>query len=141
MLILLADANSEVLAALRLVLEQKQEYKIVGEVKDTIGIFSQITHHCPDVIILDADLHGLKSSRRNSRNPMAELIQTLHMLCPTIYIIALSSLPNKEKDCIQAGANAFFCKSNPPDALFSILQTAYINLFPSHTDGIQDFVT
>jgi DNA-binding NarL/FixJ family response regulator len=126
MLILLADANSEVLAALRLVLEQKQEYKIVGEVNDTIGLFSQITHHCPDVIILDADLHGLKSSRRDSRNPMAELIQTLHMLCPTIYIIALSSLPNKEKDCIQAGANTFFCKSNPPDALFSILQTAYI---------------
>ena len=125
MLILLADANSEVLAALRLVLEQKQEYKIVGEVHDTIGLFSQITHHCPDVIILDADLQGLKSSRRDFRNPMAELIQTLHTLCPSIYIIALSSLPNKEKDCIQAGANAFFCKSNPPDALFSILQTAY----------------
>ena len=60
MLILLADANTEVLAALKLVLEQKQEYKIVGEVNDTIGLFSQITHHCPDVIILDADLHGLK---------------------------------------------------------------------------------
>jgi DNA-binding NarL/FixJ family response regulator len=122
MLILLADANTEVLAALRLFLEQKQGFQIIGEVSDAVGLFSQVTRQCPDVVILDADLHGLKKSRKVPRTPLAELVETLHALCPSIYLIALSSLPNIEKECLKAGMDAFVCKSDPPDALFALLQ-------------------
>ena len=74
-----------------------------------------------DVLILDADIHGLKSSHRESKNGFAKLLDTLHQLCPSIYVIALSNLPNQEQNCLQAGANAFACKSDPPDKVLGLL--------------------
>lgn len=120
--ILIYDSNDEVISALRFVLEQKLGYTISGEAKDVISLFSTITHHCPDVLILDADIHGLKPSRGESKNVLAKLMETLHQLCPSIYVIALSSLPNLEQICLQAGTNAFACKSDPPDRLLSLLE-------------------
>ena len=120
--ILISDSNYEVNTALRLVLEQKHGYTISGEANDLISLFSSITQHCPDVLILDADIHGLKSSHRESKNGFAKLLDTLHQLCPSIYVIALSNLPNQEQNCLQAGANAFACKSDPPDNLLGLLE-------------------
>jgi len=119
--ILISDSNDEVISALRLVLEQKHGYTISGEAKDLISLFSSITQHCPDVVILDADIHGLNAFRGESKNSLAKLLNTLHQLCPSIYVIALSSLPNLEQNCLQAGANAFACKSDPPDRLLNQL--------------------
>lgn len=119
--ILISDSNDKVISALRLVLEQKHGYTISGEAKDIISLFSSITQHCPDVIILDSDIHGLKSSHRESKNGFAKLLDTLHQLSPSIYVIALSSQPNLEQNCLQAGANAFACKSDPPDKLLGLL--------------------
>jgi len=119
--ILISDSNDEVITALRLVLEQKHGYTISGEAKDLISLFSSITKHCPDVVILDADIHGLKPFRGESKNGLATLLDTLHQLCPSIYVITLSSLPNLEQICLRAGANAFACKSDPPDRLLNLL--------------------
>ena len=115
--ILLSDSNNEVTSALRLVLEQKHDFTISGEANDLISLFSSITQRCPDVVILDIDIHGLKPFRGESKNGLAKLMDTVHQLCPFIYVIALSSLPNLEQSCLQAGANAFACKSDPPDRL------------------------
>lgn len=115
--ILISDSNDEVISALRLVLEQKHGYTISGEAKDIISLFSSITRHCPDILILDADIHGLKPFKGESNNGLATLLDTLHQLCPRIYVIALSNLPNMEQNCLRAGANAFACKSDPPDKL------------------------
>jgi DNA-binding NarL/FixJ family response regulator len=120
--ILISDSNHEVISALRLVLEQKHRYTISGEAKDLISLFSSITQHCPDVVILDTDIHGLKPFRGESKNGLAKLLDTLHQLCPSVYVIALSSLPNLEQNCLKAGANAFACKSDPPDKLLSIIE-------------------
>lgn len=119
--ILISDSNDEVISALRLVLEQKHGYTISGEAKDLISLFASITHRCPDVLILDADIHGLKPFRGESKNGLAKLMDTLRQLCPSIYVIALSSLPNLEQNCLQAGANAYACKSDPPDKLLGLL--------------------
>lgn len=120
--ILLSDSNHEVISALRLVLEQKHGYTISGEAKDLISLFSSITQHCPDVVILDADMHGHKPFRGESKNGLEKLLDTIRQFCPFIYVIALSSLPNLEQNCLKAGANAFACKSDPPDKLLSIIE-------------------
>jgi DNA-binding NarL/FixJ family response regulator len=120
--ILISDSNDEVISALRLVVEEKHGFTICGEANDLISLFSSITQFCPDVLILDADIHGLKPFRGESKNGLAKLLDTLHQLCPSVYVIALSSLPNLEQNCQKAGANAFACKSDPPDKLLSIIE-------------------
>ncbi len=115
--ILISDSNNEVISALRLVLEQKHGYTISGEANDLISLFSSITKLCPDVLILDADIHGLKPFKGEANNGLVTLLDTIHQLCPTIYVIALSNLPNMQQNCLRAGANAFACKSDPPDKL------------------------
>lgn len=122
MKILLADPHFEVRAALRLVLEQQPDVQVVGEARDTIDLFGQVTNECPDVVLLDTDLPGLQRSGRARKPPLAELVQIIRKLCPDLQIISLSSQPGAEKDCVLAKADAFFCKSDPPDALLALLQ-------------------
>lgn len=122
MKILLADPHQEVRTALRLVLEQKPDIHIVGEACDTIELFSQVTNECPDIVLLDTDLPGLQISKRMAISSLAELVKILRKLCPVLRIIGLSSQPNAEKDCMLAKVDAFFCKSDPPDALLALLQ-------------------
>ena len=119
--ILISDSNTEVLSALRLVLEQKPGFTISGEASDLISLFSSITQCCPDFVILDADLHGFKPIIGETKNGLSKLLDTIRQLCPCVYVITLSSLPNLEQNCLQAGANAFACKSDPPDKLLGLL--------------------
>ncbi|HSM24091.1 MAG TPA: hypothetical protein VK856_04445 [Anaerolineaceae bacterium] len=120
--ILLSDSNDEVITALRLVLEQKHNFTITGEVNDVISMFSTIIKQCPDALILDVDLFGLKTTKGQLPGGLNKLIETIHQLCPSIYIMALSYLPNMENMCVQAGVDAFACKSDPPDKLLVHLE-------------------
>ena len=122
MKILLADPHLEVRAALRLVLEQQPGIHVAGEVRDAIGLIAWVANDCPDVILLDPELPGVHMPRRVQMSSLAELVETLHKLCPAVRVIGLSSQPNAEKDCMLVKADAFFCKSDPPDALLALLQ-------------------
>jgi DNA-binding NarL/FixJ family response regulator len=121
MRILLADGNAAVRKALRLVLEQQEGWAIIGEAWDTVSLFALAARDCADVVLLDMDLPGLQSARPLTHSSIAFLIETLHRKCPSIRVIALSSRPNAETECLQAKANAFVCKSDPPDHLLAIL--------------------
>lgn len=107
--IIITDSNDEVIAALRLVLEQKHGFTVIGVANNIIDLFSNVTQQCPDVVILDIDLPGLKPVSTVANNRLATFIQTLHTLCPSIYVIALSSLPQLERISLETGANAFAC--------------------------------
>lgn len=120
MRVLLADGNLEVCTALRLVLEHAG-HTITSEVLDVVGLMAQATAICPDAIILDVDLSGLYTGKRQVASALSELIGMLHLLCPRAHLIALSSRPEACKSSLSAGANAFFCKSDPPDALLTML--------------------
>ncbi len=122
MKILLADPHLEVRAALRLVLEQQPSICVIGEARDTIELFSLVTNECPDIVILDPDLPGVQLTRRVTSASLTKLVEILHKLCPALRVICLSSQPNVEKDCILANSDAFFCKSDLPDALLALLQ-------------------
>lgn len=120
MKILIADGNPEARNALRLVLEQT-DHLIVSEVLDVVGLMAQITTTCPEVVFLDIDLPGLYTGKRQAALALIDLINMLHQFCPQICILALSSRPNEQKNVLAAGADAFFCKSDPPDALLALL--------------------
>lgn len=124
MKILLADPHHEVRSALRLALEQQPDIRVVDEACDTIELFGQLTNECPDVVLLDPDLPGFQISSRVGRSPLGELVEIFHKLCFALRVISLRSQPNAEKDCMLAKADAFFCKSDPPDALLALLQRA-----------------
>ena len=120
--ILLADANPAVRTALRLLIEQQAGFRVIGECPDAINLFAQVTNRRPDVVLLDVDLPGLQLPRRSVHSSLAELIQTLRSLAPTLRVIALSSQPTAQIACLRAQADAFICKSDPPDALITLLE-------------------
>ena len=120
--IVLADPHQEVRAALRLVLEQQHGLHVVGEARDTLELIGHITRVCPHAVLLDPELHGLQVNRRAAISSLAELVEIIHQLCPTAQVIALSSQPGAEKACSLAKIEAFFCKSDPPDALLALLE-------------------
>jgi DNA-binding NarL/FixJ family response regulator len=122
MQMIIADANTEVVTALRLVLAEKEQYQIIGEARDAVNLFSLVTHNCPDVVILDADLPGLISTRKSLSSNLSELVETMRLLCPSISLLAMSSWPDAEKICLQANVNAFVCKSDPPETLLRKLE-------------------
>ena len=122
MKILISDAKDEVISALRLVLEQNHGYSIIGEANNIISLFSNISQHCPDVVILDVDLPGIKPGWSHECKNLSILIKTLHAFCPSIYVIALSSLPHFKQNCLQAKVDAFACKSDPPERLLKIIE-------------------
>lgn len=124
MRILLADANPKVRAALRLVLNNLATLVETCDSTDAVSLIAQITASCPDVVLLDVDLPGAQLPRPPANPSLAELVQIIRTLCPVLKIIALGSSPAAKQPCLQAGADAFFCKSDPPDELLESLALA-----------------
>jgi DNA-binding NarL/FixJ family response regulator len=122
MKILLADPHHEVRAALRLVLEQQPEKLIIEEARDSIELFTQVANGCPDIVLVDQELPGIQINRQFLKSSFVEFIEALHLLCPSVYVIATSSRPNTEKETGRMNADAFICKSDPPDALLLLLK-------------------
>lgn len=124
MRILLADANPKVRAALRLVLANLDAVVETSDSPDIVRLLAEITANCPDIVLLDVDLPGAQLPRPAANPSLAELVQVLRSLCPALKIIALSSSPGAKQACLQAGVDAFFCKSDPPDELLDLLASA-----------------
>lgn len=124
MRILLADANPTVRAALRLVLANLDAVVETSDSPDIIHLLAEITANCPDIVLLDVDLPGAQPPRPVAEPSLAELVQVLRSLCPALKIIALGSSPGAKPPCLQAGVDAFFCKSDPPDELLESLASA-----------------
>ncbi len=120
MRILLADDNPEVRTALRLILEHQREHQILDEADNVVRLLNLSTQYCPEILLLDTDLNGLKPCRDD--RGLLELLETLKLICPNLIIAALCSgqITGKEKWIGQV--NAVFCKSDPPDSLLNWLK-------------------
>ena len=66
MRVLLVDDQSEVRSALRLLLEQDQRVRIVGEADDVDDIFACVQETKPNLVLLDWELPGFQRSARAS---------------------------------------------------------------------------
>ena len=116
MRVIVADDQPEVRSALRLAIEEKPGNNILTEVSSSGELLWQVGANCPDLILLDWELPGTKPK---------DLLSVLQKLCPRLSVIALSSRPQVRQVAINAGAQDFVCKSDPPETLLLALENCY----------------
>jgi DNA-binding NarL/FixJ family response regulator len=115
MRILLADQESNVRYGLRVLLEERSEFEVVGEAADAEELFAQIDGACPDLLLLSWGLPGLAGT---------DLLPALWSVCDDLYVIVLSGRPEARQAILDAGANAFISKVEPPERLLAAIASA-----------------
>jgi CBS domain-containing protein len=111
--VLLADDQPQVRSALRLVLDHEPEMQVVGEVTNAETLLTQTRTIHPDLILLDWELPGLA---------MKNLLPSLRKDSPYLLIIALSGQLEARQNALEAGADGFVSKGDPPERLLEILR-------------------
>jgi DNA-binding NarL/FixJ family response regulator len=112
MRILLADVQAKVRFALRVLLERQPGCHIVGEATSSEDLLAQVQAACPDLVLLGWELpHPAK----------AELVAALREVCPNLVVIALSGRPEARKAALEAAADAFVSKGDPPEHLLAAI--------------------
>jgi len=114
--LLIADDSPLFRAGLRALLEQKQEYAVVGEAGDTVSTVELAETLKPDIILLDIALGTLTGE---------ELLRELYLRVPACTVLMLSSRSELEfvMHCLQQGAHGFLLKSATVQELELALQS------------------
>ena len=112
MRILLADAQPNVRYALHILLANRPELNLASDATDAYELISRLTADNPDMLILDWMLPGLAE---------AGSIAALRDIRPDLIIIALSGRPELGHTAINAGADAFVSKIDPPERLLTAI--------------------
>ena len=112
MRILLADAQPNVRYALHVLLANRPELILAGDATDVLELTSLLVATDPDMLILDWLLPGLSE---------AGSIAALREIRPGLVIIALSGRPELGREAIEAGADAFISKIDPPERLLTAI--------------------
>ena len=111
--ILIADAQPRVRFGLRVLLEQQPGWRIAGEAVDAQTLLRQIRRGCPDLILVDWELPGM---------PAQELLSTLRLGCPSLRVIFMSGRDELRQAAVQAGADLFAYKADPPEKLLRLIR-------------------
>jgi DNA-binding NarL/FixJ family response regulator len=106
--IILADDQYEVREAYKCLLDDQVGVCLVSEATSATELLEQIEQRCPDLVLLDWELAGLKG---------AELMTRARAVCPKLQVIALSVRPEAHAEALQAGAQGFVSKGDPPERL------------------------
>lgn len=115
--ILLAEEHTKVRYALRVLLQRKLGWRVIGEAGTAQELLRQVEHLQPHLLILDWSLPGLAEEgsvaalRANGRQDLI--------------IIALSGRPEMREPSLAAGANAFVSKIDPPENLLAAIEAAF----------------
>ena len=119
MRVLLADDQSSLRSAIRLLLEQEADVNIVAEVADAATLLAESVKVSPDLILLDWELPGLQST-----NTAQTVLCALQACCPNVQVIVLSGRPEAGRPALAAGASSFVSKADPPERLLAALHNA-----------------
>lgn len=113
MQILLADDESVVRSALRLVIEEDPDLHIAGEVSEFPSLEPAIQTIKPDLLLLDGELPGMQLDR---------LIPEIRTRWKNMVVIIMSGRVESKWTALKAGADAFICKCDPPERLVATLE-------------------
>jgi len=113
MRVLLADDQASVRSALRLILDRQPEIEVLGEAVNATGVLDWLKALQPDLVLLDWELPGMEGGA---------LLQAVRERCPTLRVIALSGRPEARSAALEAGADAFVSKGDPPERLLEAIE-------------------
>lgn len=114
MRILIADDQPSVCSAIRLLLEQEPKVSRMDEATNMQALLDCANNCIPDLLLLDWELPG--------GTPEA-LLATLRCLSPDLFIIVLDSKPQTGQEALEAGANEFVSKNDPPERLLAAVRS------------------
>lgn len=126
MRVILADDQPKVRFALCVLLSSMPDIFVVGEVSDAEELARQIDATNPDMVILDWQLPGLGEIGS---------IAMLRKDRPDLFVIVLSGRPEWGRAALEAGADDFVSKIEPPDRLLAI-----VSGFQEQFNGMQEEV-
>ncbi len=131
MAILLADDDPQVCSAMRLILEQEFEVRVIGEAFDGDSLLALLLGNWPQtnngggkrtiesekesqyyVLLLDWELPDFKPG---------EQIPYLQANFPGLIVVALSVQTEAKQIALASGVDAFVSKSDPPDQVMAKL--------------------
>jgi DNA-binding NarL/FixJ family response regulator len=104
MRIILADSHAQPCLALKVMLEERPEFDLLGVAVDAQGLLRLITEHFADLVLVDRELPGLF---------IADLIARLHALEGRPIVIVMSSDAESSRMLLKSGADAFVSKGEP----------------------------
>jgi DNA-binding NarL/FixJ family response regulator len=111
--ILLADDNTDLRSALRLMLETRLGFEVITEARDMEHVLAQVEDSRPDCIILDWELPG---------RPTRERVTVLRALVSGLKVIALSARPESKTEADSENVDAFLCKTEPPEQIMEVIR-------------------
>lgn len=118
--ILVADDRAEVRSAIRLLLEHQDGLRVVGEAADVEQMVHALKVTAPDVVLLDWELPGVSPDGCSAKGS-TRLISTMRGLVRGLGVVAMSGAPEARAEAEASGADAFVCKSDPPERLTAAL--------------------
>jgi DNA-binding NarL/FixJ family response regulator len=111
--ILIGDAQPRVRFGLRLLLEQQPGWRVAGEAPDAQSLLDQVHRACPDLVLLDWELPGM---------PANGLLAAIRQVCPGLWIVFMSGKDELRQAALQAGADIFAYKMDPPEKLLGLIR-------------------
>ena len=115
--VVLADDHHLVRHSLRIMLETKPGFRVVGEAEDGLQALDMLDRLKPDVIVIDVvmpKMGGLEVARLAGRRSPATRVVVLSMHADEAYVI----------EALRAGAQAYVLKSSSPDEFLTAIREA-----------------
>jgi DNA-binding NarL/FixJ family response regulator len=119
--VLIADDQAKVRSALRCFLKQANGSVVVDEASDASDAVRMVAEWQPDLVLLDWELPD--------RGDVA-LLNRLRAARPNLTVIAVSGMPEARRAALEAGADAFVSKGDPPDRLLSAVRECFRSCKP-----------
>jgi len=121
--LIIADDDFKVRSAINLLLEQdKSCWQVIAEARSVKELFLKVRKEKPELLLLDWELP--EENLGENAPPyycLKKRIAYLKQLNPAMYIIVLSSEPQVKGDALQAGADQFVSKGDPPEFFLKAL--------------------
>lgn len=121
--LMIADDDAKVRSAINLLLDQDRTcWQVVAEVCHVNELFLMVEQEKPKLLLLDWELPEEHcGDKRPPYFSLKDRIQHLRELNSEMYIIVLSSKPQVKSEALEAGANSFVSKGDPPEIFLNAL--------------------
>lgn len=121
--VVVADQLEPVRAGLRLLLGQAHGLTVTGEACTAESLVALTNERKPDLVLLEWGLPG---------SQFRTIVRKLRAARPEMSVIALSANPEVRREALDAGADAFVSKLDPPERLLATMHDCVAKHSISH---------